>query len=229
MVKPAGGGGPLPASSSAWPATFALHRPRSPPASPARGNEGARTTILQRDCPRGSPSVPAVGILDSAGWSVSGSSALVLMRAIVLGGSEFLRRRVLCQAVEDRLVGADKAQQGALHVGDAVTAHEGFPLSPELFEHGFALTHERVPAIRDYQTRSSPVARIRAAKNVGPLPQDRALLRCRLFGDRRAPPPLGDRPGSRRDSTQCEVVGGTDPRVAPRGKTERRLFRHEPE
>src|SRR5215469_9264980 len=86
-----------------------------------------------------------------------------------------------------------------------------------------------MPAIRHRQAGPSGIGRIGAAENISALFQERDRLRCRLPGDRRAPPHLRDRAGSRRNSTQREIMGGTDTGVPPRGKPNRRLFRHEPE
>ena len=127
------------------------------------------------------------------------------------------------------MIRAEEAQQGVLQVADAVTAYLGFPLSPELVKHRFPRTHEGMPAVRHGQAGSSSIARIGAAENISVLFQERDCLGCRLPGDRRAPPHLGDRVGSRRNSTQREIMGGTDTGVPPRGKSIRRLFRHEPE
>jgi len=127
------------------------------------------------------------------------------------------------------VIRAEEAQQGVLQVADAVTAYLGFPLSPELVKHRFPRTHEGMPAVRHRQAGSSRIARTGAAENVSVLFQERDRLGCRLPGDRRAPPHLRDRVGSRRNSTQREIMGGADTGVPPRGKPVRRLFRHKPE
>ena len=132
-------------------------------------------------------------------------------------------------AAEGCIIGAEEAQQGVLQIADAITADLGFPLGPELVKHSFPLTHEGMPAVRHRQAGSSSIARIGAAENISVLFQERDRLGCRLPGDRRAPPHLRDRVGSRRNSTQREIVGGTDTGVPPRGKSIRRLFRHKPE
>ena len=124
---------------------------------------------------------------------------------------------------------AEEAYQGVLQVADAITAHLGFPLSPELVKHSFPRTHEGMPAVRHRQAGSSSIARIGAAENISALFQERDRLRCRLPGDRRAPRHLRDRVGPGRNSTQREIMGRTDTGVPPRGKSIRRLFRHEPE
>lgn len=75
-----------------------------------------------------------------------------------------------------------------------------------------------MPAVRHRQAGSSGIARIGAAENISALFQERERLCCRLPGDRRAPRHLGDRVGSRRNSAQREIMGGTDTGVPPRGK-----------
>lgn len=132
-------------------------------------------------------------------------------------------------AAEGCIIGAEEAQQGVLQIADAITAHLGFPPSPELVKHGFPLTHEGMPAVRYRQAGSPGIARTGAAENISALFQERDRLRCRLPGDRRAPAHLRDRAGSRRNSAQREIMGGTDAGVPPRGKPVRRLFRHKPE
>ena len=132
-------------------------------------------------------------------------------------------------AGEGCIIGAEEAQQGVLQIADAIPAHLGFPLSPEFVKHSFPLTHEGMPAVRHRQAGSSRIARTGAAENISALFQERDRLRCRLPGDRRAPAHLRDGVGSRRNSTQREIMGGTYTGVPPRGKSIRRLFRHEPE
>jgi hypothetical protein len=75
-------------------------------------------------------------------------------------------------AAEDCVIGAEEAQQGVLQIADAITAHLGFPLSPELVEHSFPLTHEGMPAVRHRQAGSSSIARIGAADNISALFQE---------------------------------------------------------
>jgi hypothetical protein len=132
-------------------------------------------------------------------------------------------------SAEGGVIGAEQAQQGVLQIADAITAHLGFPLSPELVKHSFPLTHEGMPTVRHRQPGSSSIARIGAAENISAFFEERDRLRRRLLGDRRAPPDLRDRVGSSRNSTQREIMGGTYTGVPPRGKSIRRLFRHKPE
>jgi hypothetical protein len=40
-------------------------------------------------------------------------------------------------AGEGCVIGAEEAQQGVLQIADAIPAHLGFPLSPELVKHSF--------------------------------------------------------------------------------------------
>jgi hypothetical protein len=143
------------------------------------------------------------------------------------GGRRMLVR--LRPAAEGCMIGAEEAEQGVLQIADAITAHLGFPLGPEFVKHSFPLTHEGMPAVGHRQAGSSRIARTGAAENISALFQERDRLGCRLPGDRRAPAHLRDRVGSRSDSTQREIVGGTDTGVPSRGKPVRRFVRHEPE
>ena len=74
-----------------------------------------------------------------------------------------------CPSPECCIIGSEEVEQGVLQIPDAITADLGFPLSPELVEHSFPLTHEGMPAVRYRQPSSSSIARIGAAENISAL------------------------------------------------------------
>lgn len=127
------------------------------------------------------------------------------------------------------LSGTEKALQRILHIGDAVTADKRLPLSAQLVEHGLALVHERVPAIRHREPGASRVTRIEVSEHVPALFEERHSLGRRLLCHGGAPPHFRHRYGTRDDGPEREVMRGTHTGISSLREPRRCFFCHESE